>query len=102
MQDGAGRNPFEPAALGSAIVHGPNTAPYPDAYARLGAASASRQVATPAELSDAVCDLIAPDRAAILAHNAWSVSSGGAEVAERVVRLMSAALGRHPAQEAAV
>lgn len=92
LQHGAGRSPFEPAALGSAIVYGPHTAPYPDAYARLSAASAARLVKTPAELAEAVSDLIAPDKAAILAHNAWSVSSGGAEVAERVVGMIATIL----------
>jgi 3-deoxy-D-manno-octulosonic-acid transferase len=102
FQDGAGRNPFEPAALGSAIIHGPHTSPYPDAYGRLHAADAARLVNTPAELSDAVSDLIAPDKAAVLAHNAWSVSSGGAEVAERVVRRISAALGIRPDRKEAI
>ena len=102
FKDGAGRNPFEPAALGSAIIHGPHTSPYPDAYGRLRAADAARLVNTPAELSEAVGDLTAPDKAAILAHNAWSVSSGGAEVAERVVRRISAALGPKSGRKAVI
>ncbi|MCB2110522.1 MAG: 3-deoxy-D-manno-octulosonic acid transferase [Defluviimonas sp.] len=89
---GGGRNPFEPAALGSAIVHGPAVAPYPDAYATLRAARATREVADAAELPTAISALLAPDRAATLAHNAWAASSGRAEVAERVVETIVAAL----------
>lgn len=89
---GGGRNPFEPAALGSAILHGPHPGPYPDAYARLTEARAARLVPTPAALADAVADLIAPDKAATLAHNAWAASSGGAEVTERVAEVVLATL----------
>ncbi len=84
----SGRNPYEPAALGSAILHGPHPGPYPEAYARLDEAQAARPVTSAKELADAVADLIAPDKAAQLAHNAWSASSGGAEVTERVVRII--------------
>jgi 3-deoxy-D-manno-octulosonic-acid transferase len=88
MPGGSGRNPYEPAALGSAILHGPHPGPYPDAYARLSEAGASRLVASPAALAEAVADLIAPDKTAQLAHNAWAASSGGAEVTERVMQII--------------
>ena len=87
-EGGTGRNPFEPAALGSAILHGPHPGPYPAAYARLSAAVAARKVMNAGQLADAVADLIAPDKAATLAHNAWAISSGGAEVAEHVVEVI--------------
>lgn len=92
LPGGAGRNPAEAAALGSAILHGPNAGAYPDAYAQLIAARATRPVASPEGLAGAVEDLIAPDKAAVLAHNAWAATSGGAEVAERVVQIMLSAL----------
>lgn len=85
---GAGRNPMEPAALGSAILHGPRHGPYPEAYAGLAAAYAARAIADAAGLAEAVTELIAPDKAAFLAHNAWAASSGGAEVTERVMELL--------------
>ena len=88
VEGGAGRNPMEPAALGSAIVHGPQFGPYPEAYARLADAFAARRVASGPDLADAITDLIAPDKAAFLAHNAWAAASGGAEVTERVMRLL--------------
>lgn len=97
MPGGAGRNPFEPAALGSAILPGP----YPDAYAGLAEAHAARAVDSPRALAEAVGELIAPDRAASLAHNAWAASSGSAEVADRVIRVILAALDAHPDRGAA-
>lgn len=88
----AGRSPFEPAALGSAILHGPNLGSYAGAYARLAEARAVRSLTGPQDLCAAVADLIAPDKAAGLAHNAWAASSGGADVAERLVQLILSAL----------
>ncbi len=96
LPDGTGRNPFEPAALGSAILHGPHSGPYPEAYALLSEARAARLVSGPEALAEAVAELIAPDRAALLAHNAWAASSGGAEVTDRVAAAVIATLdGSH-------
>ncbi|MCV2872418.1 3-deoxy-D-manno-octulosonic acid transferase [Defluviimonas sp. WL0050] len=92
IEGGPSRNPFEPAALGSAILHGPYPGPYPDAYARLTEARAARRVDSGATLAEAVGEMIAADKAAILAHNAWAASSGGAEVAERVAQAVFEAL----------
>ncbi|WP_281260103.1 3-deoxy-D-manno-octulosonic acid transferase, partial [Oceaniglobus roseus] len=41
---GPGRSPFEPAALGSAVVHGPRTAGHAPAYAALSRAAAALSV----------------------------------------------------------
>jgi 3-deoxy-D-manno-octulosonic-acid transferase len=93
---GAPRPPFEAAALGSAILHGPNTAPHTAEFARLTGAHATRQVASPAALAEAVAELIAPDKVATLAHDAWLVTldtNGGAERAARVVLQMVQARG---------
>lgn len=85
--DGQGptRDPSEPAALGSAIIHGPKTGRFGPAFARLGAARATRAVASAGDLADALGDLLAPDRAAQLAQSAWAVASEGAEVTELVL-----------------
>lgn len=98
---GTGRNPFEPAALGSAILHGPHAGPYPEAYGLLADARATRLVTGSDALAEAVADLIAPDRAALLAHNAWAASSGGAEVTERVAEVVLATLDGRPGRAAA-
>lgn len=78
------RSPLEAAALGSAILHGPNTECFAADYARLEAARATRRVASASALGEAVADLLAPDRMAMLAHNAWAVTSGGAGVTMEV------------------
>lgn len=88
LPGGSGRNPYEPAALGSAIVNGPHFGPYPEAYTQLEDAAATRRVKDAAALAEAVAELIAPDKAALLAHNAWAASSGGAEVTERVMQII--------------
>lgn len=87
-----GRSPLEPAALGSAILHGPDIGSHSDAYARLVEARAVRSLTGAQDLCTAVADFIAPDKAAGLAHNAWAASSGGADVAERLVQVVLSAL----------
>lgn len=78
------RHPFEPAALGSAIIHGPETQMHAAEWVQLDGASAARMVSDAAGLTRAVADLSAPDQAAALAGNAWSVSTGGAAVLRRI------------------
>ncbi len=85
---GGGHNPFEPAALGSAILHGPNVGSFRASYSRLGDAGATRLVSNTKALSDALEELLAPDRAARMAHAAWDVCSSGAEVTDRVRDLL--------------
>ncbi|KRW95588.1 3-deoxy-D-manno-octulosonic acid transferase [Paracoccus sp. MKU1] len=80
----APRHPFEPAALGSAIIHGPLTEAHGPEWVQLDGASAARLVADAAALTRAVADLSAPDQSAMLAGNAWSVSTGGAAVLRRI------------------
>lgn len=87
------RDPMEAAALGSALITGPRTGIWAKAVDRLGAARATRPVGTPAELAEALGELLAPDRAARLAQAAWSVSSDGAEATERCLNLMRNMLG---------
>lgn len=82
---GPTRSPMEAAALGSAIIHGPKTDPYGPLFSRLGAARATRAVASPGDLADALGDLLFPDRAARLAQAAWAVESDGAEVSDRIL-----------------
>lgn len=86
-----GHNPFEPAALGSAILHGPHLVNFADIYARLAEADAAREV-TPATLADAVSETLEPDAAARLAHAAWGVCSEGADVTEQAMDLLLAML----------
>ena len=79
------RHPMEAAAHGSAILHGPRTGALGPVFGRLGAARATRAVASAQDLGDALGDLLAPDRAARLAQAAWAVASDGAEVTETIL-----------------
>lgn len=85
-------NPYEAAALGSAVVHGPNVAQFRSAYSRLAAAGASTMVRSGGELAQAIEVLQAPDRVAEMNLAAWEVCSSGAEVANRITELAFAAL----------
>lgn len=99
MVDIGGHNPFEPAALGSAILHGPHVTNFVDIYDRLTHAGAARMVVSTEALSDEVRRLQSPDEAAQMAHAAWEVSSAGAEVTDRALDLI---LDRLDKREAAL
>ncbi len=88
----AGRSPMEAAALGSAVIHGPATDARTEDYRRLDTGQAARRIGGPRDLPDALAELIAPDRAAELAHAAWAVTSGGAAVADLVAGEIAAEL----------
>ncbi|MCX7643967.1 MAG: 3-deoxy-D-manno-octulosonic acid transferase [Rhodobacteraceae bacterium] len=92
--EGGTRSPLEPAALGSAILHGPATGAHAALYARFAEAGGARVVAGPGTLGEALSELLSPDRAAALAHAAWRVSTGGADMNERVLALVAGALRR--------
>jgi 3-deoxy-D-manno-octulosonic-acid transferase len=87
-----GAHPFDPAVLGSAVLHGPAIRPWQDAYGRLSRAGAARLCRSGADLGVAVESLISPDRAAAMAHAAWDVTTAGAEVGARLTDLIRAAL----------
>jgi 3-deoxy-D-manno-octulosonic-acid transferase len=82
---GALRDPMEAAALGSAIIHGPRAGSFGPTLGRLGAARAARAVSSSRDLSEALGDLLSPDRAARLAQSAWSVASEGVEVTDALL-----------------
>lgn len=90
-----GHNPFEPAALGSAILHGPHVANFADIYAKLDAANAAREVHDPASLAAALIDLSRPDRRAPMAYAAWDVTSSGAAATDKAVALIRRHLPVH-------
>lgn len=88
LVDRGGHNPFEPAALGSAILHGPHVRNFADVYRRLDAAHAAREVRDAETLGAAVAELIQPDRAAPMAYAAWEICSSGAEVTDEALALI--------------
>ncbi len=89
---GPGRDPFEAASLGSAVIHGPNVAAFRDAYERLGSADAARLVRNAGQLAEAVEVLLAPHHAAAMAHAAWDIASRGAEVTDRLIEIVMTSL----------
>lgn len=87
-------DPMEPAALGSAVLHGPRNGDFGATVGRLASAQASVLVGSAADLADSLGELLAPDRVARLAQAAWAVTSDGADVTDRVVRLVREMTGR--------
>ncbi|ARE41423.1 3-deoxy-D-manno-octulosonic-acid transferase [Rhodovulum sp. P5] len=83
-----GPDPFQAAALGSAILHGPALGPYADRYNSLGDAMAARLVRDEISLAEALSELLAPDRAAVMARNAWDISTEGTKSTDRIVERM--------------
>jgi len=91
-KDAVASDPFEPASLGSAVVHGPKVGSSSYRFARLRAANATAELASPDELGDMIFSLLAPDKAAILAHAGWSLTSESAHVVEKLAELIEAEL----------
>ncbi|MEL6550624.1 MAG: glycosyltransferase N-terminal domain-containing protein [Pseudomonadota bacterium] len=88
LSGAASRTPFEAAALGSAIIHGPAVWRHGAAYGRLARAAATEPITDLTALGPAITRLNAPDRSAALAHAAWDVATEGAEMTDRVVTLL--------------
>lgn len=82
------RDPYEAAALGSAVIAGPNTAPHRGHFAMLEHANAYRPVTQAAELGGAVETLLSSEKAAELAHGGWDVTSSGAEMLNQLVTVI--------------
>lgn len=93
-KDIGGHNPFEPAALGSAILHGPDVSNFRDIYDRLAQNKASLTVTDAESLADGLRTCLEPDRAAELAAHAWEVSSEGSGVTTEVLSLLEPFLNR--------
>jgi len=87
-----GHNPYEPAALGSAILHGPHVANFADIYARLDAAGGARAVMSGAELAMGLGDALQPDVSAPMAYAAWDVCATDTGATDRAVALIAAHL----------
>lgn len=89
----AGPHPFAPASLGSAVIFGPEVpAAYRTAFDALASGQAARQIRTAGELAEAIGELLAPDKAAAQALNAWQVISDRDAATERAARLLRDAL----------
>ena len=74
--DKGGHTPFEPAAHGSAILHGPHTANSAPAYDALRTAEASVEVHSTDDLTAAILALADPTRQADMARRATGALAG--------------------------
>lgn len=88
LTGGGCRCPYEAATLGTAIIHGPQTAPFENEIQRLQESNACVTLRDAAELGPEVERLLAPDVAALLVHGGWEVTSRGAEATGRVAELL--------------
>ncbi len=87
-----GHNPYEPAALGSAIIHGPHVFNFEHAFSELGNAGACIKIADAKELPDALDDILIPENSAKLATAAWDACSDGEDIAGKVMERLLALL----------
>lgn len=85
-EDAAAPHPFEAAALGSAILHGPVLNRHATAWQQLQRAGATRAVAHGEALADHLLAVLEPELAARLAGLAWDISTGGAAVAAEIAQ----------------
>ncbi|WP_226626845.1 3-deoxy-D-manno-octulosonic acid transferase [Alloyangia pacifica] len=82
-----GEDPMEAAAHGIALLYGPNVGRHLPAYSRLAEAGAARIVRDFDSLAGALSQLVAPDRAAAMAHAGWDVTTQGAELTDEMIAL---------------
>jgi len=83
--DAGGCDPMVAAALGSAVVHGPDVRHHAERYVRLAHAGAAQVVRTATQLGDNVVELLAPDRAADMALAGWRVATESAPLVDRLI-----------------
>lgn len=89
-----GCDPFDAAAMGSAVLYGPNVRNHLAAYSRLASAGAARIVKDAVGLSVGVMQTIAPDRAASMALAGWEIVSEGAGGADQLIDAIQDRLDR--------
>jgi 3-deoxy-D-manno-octulosonic-acid transferase len=89
-----GHNPFEPALLGSAIIHGPHITNFNDIFTRLAKAKAAWPVQDTDDLAGAIETLLTQDIAAEMAQDALKTVSAGSDIAAHVADLILAHLDK--------
>ncbi|CUX83485.1 MAG: 3-deoxy-D-manno-octulosonic-acid transferase [Roseibaca calidilacus] len=88
---GSTYSPLEPAGLGCAIVHGPESGRFDAAFDMLTERRASRRVTRSDALGAMMRSVLRPERAAEMAHGGWQVVSEGSEATETLVTALLAA-----------
>ncbi len=82
-------DPYFAAALGSAVLHGPNLGSNPARFDALEKHAASMPVSNADDLGEAIITLLAPDKAASLAQAGWAATTESAHVVERLAEVMA-------------
>lgn len=97
--DVGGHNPYEPAALDSAVIHGPHVRNFVEIYKRFSDADGAIQVDSADSLADAVVRLADPEAAARFARAAGEACSrddgATARAAEVVLSFLPQESGRN-------
>lgn len=88
-----GKNPFEAAALGSAILTGPNISYFSESYEALAAEDACLEVTDAATLARAILDLQEAQRRSAMLDGAARVIENRRSVLTRTWAVLKAALG---------
>lgn len=88
LSDQSGQNPLSAAALGSAILHGPQVSDFAAAYDTLLAADACIPVTDGPDLAKKLEAVLSPERAAQLATAAWGAYGEDDSANDRVFDLL--------------
>ena len=99
LSSGATVNPMEPAALGSAILHGPHTGKHLETCLQLDNAGAARLVLDREGLARAIEAMLAPHKAAAMANAAWEYHSSTSLATGRICDLLLEALAERAGKE---
>lgn len=90
LVEAGGHNPFEPACLGSAIIHGPHVTNFSTIFKELADLNAALCVRNPDELATAVEYALLPENNSLLTNAAVPVSKGGDKVTKKVASVILA------------
>lgn len=93
LVDKGGHTPFEPAAFGCALIHGPNVGNFAEPYAALRDIGGSIEAQTPEAIAAAVLELRAPARAAQLTKAARHALDAKPDMGALTKRLADLARG---------
>lgn len=89
---GRGSDPTEAAALGSAVLYGPNVGLHRHNYQRFEAAGAARLVRNTDGLVAAITAALAPDTAATMSNAGWEIVTQGSDLVDWLLAQVCEAL----------
>ena len=90
-----GKNPFEAAALGSAILHGPAVSYFSESYEALAGAGGAQLVQSAQDLASAIDNLQTPEARRAMSDGAKQVVESGQHVLNRTWEILAEAADLH-------